>query len=127
DADNPTVTFDRSRGPAPAKLFRRVLLQHSERRSRRTRGQQARPAPDEDLLWIDLRIEDQSDEAVAHLVPVLKPPANLLRRIRIEPVGRRVVEMRNADEARPFRQIDRLREHVPELPVEVPLRFEQRL
>src|SRR5204862_2567275 len=108
-------------------LSRRRVFERGQCRARAADGKQARAARPEDSLRVDLRIEHEPDEAVTHLVPVLKPPPDFLRWIRIELVGPRVVEVRDADEARAFWQIDGCREDVPELPVEIPLRSEQRL
>ena len=85
-------------------LLRRRVCYRRQSRPRTVDGQQAWSARYENLLRIGLRIKHEADEAVAHLIPVLQPPADLLGRIRIELVIGRIVEMRDAHETRALRQ-----------------------
>src|SRR5688572_26789211 len=64
-----------------------------ERRAAGAARQHARSRSQEHLLRRRGPVEKHADEAVAHLVPVLGSPNNLLGSVGIEPVGRRVVEV----------------------------------
>src|SRR5688572_25240032 len=95
-------------------------VERLERRARFAARQQARTGAQEHLLGRDAAIEQDADEAVAHLIPVLRPPHHLLRRIRIEAIGRGVVEMADKLQLRSLRQRDGLGELIAHLPLEVP-------
>ena len=69
-----------------------------------------------DLLQRHGGIEDDIEEADHHLVPALVAPEDIFRRIGIEGVVGRVVEVRGAIDAGTFGQRDRLAQFVPKLP-----------
>src|SRR5262245_65870221 len=63
------------------------LLQRGKRRPRGAARQQTRSRWREQARGIDRRIDEDADEAVLHLVPVLVAPVDPLVRIGIELVG----------------------------------------
>src|SRR5215204_2152652 len=69
------------------------VIERFERRADFAARQQAWTGAQEYFLRGRAAIEEHADEAVAHLIPVLRTSHDLLRRIRIEAVGRRVVEV----------------------------------
>ena len=70
----------------------------------------------EDLLQRRCGIEHDIEEADHHFLPALVAPVDIFRRIRIEGVVGRVVEVGGAFDAGAFGQRDRLAQFVPELP-----------
>src|SRR6185503_10256141 len=97
-----------------------------ERRSGFGARQQARTRAQEYFLRRRAAIEQDADEAVAHLIPVLRTPHDLLRRIRIEAVRGRVVEVAHQLQFRTLRHGDRLGELIAHLPFEVPVALQHR-
>ena len=89
-------------------------------------GQEAWTGWREHRFRFDLRIDQYPEKAVLHFFPVLISPENELVRVGIEFVVRRVVVVGESDDPRAFRQRDRLSEVVSHLPIEIPLRFENR-
>jgi hypothetical protein len=73
-----------------------------------TAWQQAWPRPLEHALRPYIRIDDHADKAVAHLVPILRTPHDLFRRIGIKAVIGGVIEVLDPDHARALGHIDRL-------------------
>src|SRR6185295_3416182 len=94
-----------------------LLLQARESRAGVSPRQQAWSRRCEDARGIDLRIDENSQEAILHFFPVLIAPNDKLLRIRVELVVRRVVVVREADDSRSLRQRDGLGEIVADLPI----------
>src|SRR5689334_2140457 len=112
---------ERRRDPA-GRVFR-----HRERRTIVAARQCAGARPEERLRDVDVAIEQDADEAVTHLVPVLGTPDDLLRRIGVEAIGRGVVEVRDESQLRAFRKLHGLGVLIAHLPFEIETALQDRL
>src|SRR5690349_11926541 len=92
-----------------------------------TAWQEARAGRRKDRCSLDTGIDQNADEAVLHLFPVLISPDNLFSRVRIVFVISGVVVMGDADDPRSFGEVQRLLHVISHLPVEVPFRLEEGL
>ena len=109
-----------------ARPVAKPSFQSSEGRTGLSSRQQARTGWGEDSGRLDTRVNENTHEAILHLVPILVSPDDKFVGIGIVLVVRRVVVVSNSDYARTLRQELGFRKVISHLPIEVPFRLENR-